>query len=429
MIGAQMILALALLASGEAPGTQDAAAVFRNARPSVVTLITGSDQTTGIGTGFVVYDGKTIATAYHVIADATEVWAVFDDGTKAQVEGFVSLDKQRDLALLRIRPTQRKPLKLNYDDPEVGARVYAIGAPKGLDFSISEGIISQIRTLEGFKQYQFTAQISPGNSGGPLLDAAGNVLAVVVWRVRDGQDLNFGTPAINIQAMERSERVNPLPISTSSENRLPYKPSVAWPRPVTGHVTQFTTTMEMAILETKMRIRFDSLETIQRVESDGVYVVKEEQKEMVMSFDGNEQKSPGSTSTTTYGPNGQVIAMLLSEADLGFNMRAANLYTIVWPEKPVAVGSKWTEQTKGDKDKGILGVDYGFEVVASENKLGVETFKITGTAKEIGGNGSCTSTSWVDAKSGRVVRIECEIKNMAMEEISFDVSVVREIKK
>ena len=86
-------------------------------------------------------------------------------------------------------------------EPPIGAKVYAIGSPKGLEASLSEGIISGRREVaEEMWHLQTTTPISPGSSGGPLLDSTGQVVGVTTAGLRGGQNLNFAIPASQVLA-------------------------------------------------------------------------------------------------------------------------------------------------------------------------------------------------------------------------------------
>jgi hypothetical protein len=85
--------------------------------------------------------------------------------------------------------------------PEVGSRIYAIGSPNGLTGTISEGIVSSIRNMEGIEMIQITAPISPGSSGGPVLDNNGNVIGIAKGTFSSGQNLNFAVPSKLIKAL------------------------------------------------------------------------------------------------------------------------------------------------------------------------------------------------------------------------------------
>jgi hypothetical protein len=82
-----------------------------------------------------------------------------------------------------------------------GQKVYAIGAPQGLDLTISDGIVSSLRAVSGGTVIQTTAPISPGSSGGGLFDATGKLVGIMTFQHRYGQNLNFAVPADWIRDM------------------------------------------------------------------------------------------------------------------------------------------------------------------------------------------------------------------------------------
>jgi S1-C subfamily serine protease len=82
-----------------------------------------------------------------------------------------------------------------------GQRVYAIGAPQGLELTISEGIVSSLRQVDEGTLIQTTAPVSPGSSGGGLFTADGRLVGIVTFQYREGQNLNFALPADWIDAM------------------------------------------------------------------------------------------------------------------------------------------------------------------------------------------------------------------------------------
>jgi hypothetical protein len=113
-----------------------------------------------------------------------------------KVVGCIDKDGERDLALLKLEknlPGRRAVL--NTDLQSVATRAYVIGAPKGYGFSISDGLVSQIRHVDGFPQYQVSCPISPGNSGGPVLDERGQVIGIVSWTKSDAQSVSFAIPS------------------------------------------------------------------------------------------------------------------------------------------------------------------------------------------------------------------------------------------
>jgi putative serine protease PepD len=148
-------------------------------RPSVVTISTDD----GLGSGWVVFSdgsGSDLVTNLHVVADAWEAGiAMVDVAVGDQtVRGTIThADVTDDLAVVHVTmwlpALQRATLR-----PQLAQSVMAIGSPLGLDGSVSIGVVSGFRSIGGSDYIQFSAAISPGNSGGPVVDARGQVVAV-----------------------------------------------------------------------------------------------------------------------------------------------------------------------------------------------------------------------------------------------------------
>lgn len=146
-------------------------------------------------------------TAWHVVADARSVWAVFADGQRVKVIGCIHHDGARDQALLKLEKRMpRRQVALCRDMQPVAARAYVIGAPKGYNFSISDGLISQIQIVNGFLQYQLSCPISPGNSGSPIFNQHGEVMGIASWTKSDAQNLSFAIPIQAFSRLNVSER-------------------------------------------------------------------------------------------------------------------------------------------------------------------------------------------------------------------------------
>ena len=177
--------------------------LYKKVLPSVMTLtVQKADGTTATGTGFLAVKEGLAVTAWHVVKDATRATAKFSDGEQFEVSGLVDNDGKRDVALVRVKEFGRPLLPLATAAPEVGTKAYAVGAPEGLEFSLSDGLISQTQKDGGVTLYQFSCPVSPGNSGGPLVNAGGEVVGVVSRQFRDGQNLNFAMPAAYALALD-----------------------------------------------------------------------------------------------------------------------------------------------------------------------------------------------------------------------------------
>lgn len=178
---------------------------------STVTIRSG----TGIGSGFLISRDGYILTNQHVTGDAETVAVVFRNGIEVRGE-VLRRHAQRDVALIRVPLTGGDPFPLQLSEPEITEDVYAVGNPltEELRSTVTRGVISAKRRSErtGLRLIQADVDIQSGNSGGPLLDARGNVAAISVSGVSAGVGsigLNFFIPIasalefLNIQTVER----------------------------------------------------------------------------------------------------------------------------------------------------------------------------------------------------------------------------------
>ena len=170
-------------------------------------------ETLSIGSGFFVRQNL-IVTNYHVIEGAASGTAkLVGKHTKYTIEGITATEKFNDLAILKVSASGIKPLPLvaNSDRVKIGAQVYVAGNPKGLEGTFSDGIISSKRGGYANQRLQMTAPISPGSSGGPVLNTRGEVIGVSFMTIEGGQNLNFAIPSNYIKTLlSLSNRVRPL---------------------------------------------------------------------------------------------------------------------------------------------------------------------------------------------------------------------------
>lgn len=111
-----------------------------------------------------------------------------------EIDGVVGYNIEYDLALIKIADNSGTPLTLKSPVVNIGQKIFAIGNPLGLEGTISDGIISGLRDYEGLSLLQISAPISPGNSGGPVVDENGEVIGVATYTFSEGQNLNFAVP-------------------------------------------------------------------------------------------------------------------------------------------------------------------------------------------------------------------------------------------
>lgn len=156
------------------------------------------------GSGFFVRSNL-IATNYHVIEGAARGTAKLVDRYKTYtIEGITATDKTNDLVLLKVSVYGINPLPLGDSNTvRIGEKIYVAGNPLGLEGTVSDGIISSRRDRYTKERLQMTAPISPGSSGGPVLNRKGKVIGVSVatFRALEAQNLNFAIPSNYLKAL------------------------------------------------------------------------------------------------------------------------------------------------------------------------------------------------------------------------------------
>jgi len=191
-----VVILVALTAASWAATTEE---IVAKCSPSVVfvKLLDLQGNQVASGSGFVV-GPELVATCYHVVAGGASAQVKTADSILYPVAAAVAADRGRDLALLRVTNLVGVAALELTDSVAVkaGQRVIAIGSPLGLEGSISEGVVSGLRELDRYGEVlQVSAPVSPGSSGGPLVDEEGGVVGVCAFTRLGGQNLNFGIPA------------------------------------------------------------------------------------------------------------------------------------------------------------------------------------------------------------------------------------------
>ena len=163
----------------------------------------------GLGSGFIIREDGHVITNSHVVQGEAQITVTvfrMKDGQfeKKQFEKvkIIAVNSEVDLALLKIDDEELKGEKLkkvtigNIDTLKVGQTVFAVGAPQGMERSVSQGIVSiKNREQGGMVYIQTTAALNPGNSGGPLFNSKGEVIGVNSWKRLFSEGLNFAIPA------------------------------------------------------------------------------------------------------------------------------------------------------------------------------------------------------------------------------------------
>ena len=195
--------------------------IYREAIPSIVVITTFEKddkkifglREVGQGSGFIVGGNGIIVTAFHIAKGADDIQVSFNNGKLYNVKEIVDYDPRLDVCLLKIDTEDLPPVLFGDDNSlEPGDKVFSIGAPQGFEYSISDGLFASKRITPNQVCLQFTAPISPGNSGGPLFDAYGNVIGMIIKTQIEGQNINFALSANQLKKFIDTSRSIPIPI-------------------------------------------------------------------------------------------------------------------------------------------------------------------------------------------------------------------------
>ena len=190
--------------------------IYAIAEKAVVTIKVYNKAGTHVssGSGFFIDSDGTLATAHHVIDGAYSMKIEMLDGTEHNVKNVVAFDVNRDIALLRVELSKKNDfLKIEEDDITPGEAAYSFGSSLGfLDGSFASGVVaSPLREKqieegeeETFLELQYTAPVSSGNSGGPILNSKGKVIGIVTWGYTIGNSLNFATYIGELESLDTS---------------------------------------------------------------------------------------------------------------------------------------------------------------------------------------------------------------------------------
>lgn len=171
-----------------------------------ITMQDKDRQTLALGSGTIIGTGMVI-TNMHVIAGASYGFVqLSNDAQKHAIEGYMATDKVNDLALLSVPTIQTNGLRLQVALPNVGDQIFAAGNPQGLAGTFSDGIVSSHRQFESKELIQISAPISPGSSGGPIVNANAELLGIAVGGFMDGQNLNFAIPSKYVAQLLNNKR-------------------------------------------------------------------------------------------------------------------------------------------------------------------------------------------------------------------------------
>lgn len=205
-------------------GQQSAAEIASHANPATVTILalSATGDTLGQGSGFVISPDGVVVTNWHVIESADRVVVRLASGELYDRVQYLDALPDADVALIQIAGFSLDHLEGTSVVPNPGDPVVVIGSPLGLSNTVSDGIVSAVRMLGGKQILQITAPISPGSSGGPVLDQQGRVVGIATAYLPEGQGLNFAVPvryALGLLNLDPAPK--PFPGKGAAPSRAP----------------------------------------------------------------------------------------------------------------------------------------------------------------------------------------------------------------
>ena len=208
-----LTIQLILLLFSPAICLADADRIFKENSRAVVVVVAYDKQgkPIGQGSGFIVRPDGAVVTNYHVISNAVGI-KVKAGGKVLRVEGLLHIDKENDIVILKADAKNLPVVKIgDLEKANVGEKVYVISSPKGLENTISDGILSGIREITpGKKILQITAPVSRGSSGGAVFNKNGEVIGITTFIIEEAQNLNFAMPVNLIKDKISAKKVTAL---------------------------------------------------------------------------------------------------------------------------------------------------------------------------------------------------------------------------
>lgn len=206
-----------------------AAEIADNSLPAVfyIEVYDYQDNCMGTASGFFISSSGLAVTNYHVIEGAASAKIQTKDGKVYQVAGVYDFNREYDLALLQIDGTGFPYLNIGNSDTVVtGATIYAVGYPWGIDQTFSKGVVTNASHLiDNISCLLIDAAISPGSSGGALINSAGQVVGVTSGGYPNAQNVNYAIP-INLLQELKCTTIAPMnligmgAVVTASQNEV-----------------------------------------------------------------------------------------------------------------------------------------------------------------------------------------------------------------
>ena len=204
--------------------------VYAYAAPKIalVLALDPNRRAFGQGSGFFISKEGLLVTNFHVIAKAHTAAVVLPDKSVLHARRIHVADKSRDIAVLAVDGSGFDYLEMNQGDlPDVGSTVFAIGSPKGLTSTLSQGMVTAHRDYYkgGFKVIQTDTEFTSGSSGGPLLGEDGKVVGLTTYGAKERQTFNFAIPTREVARLLEGQE-GPAELPSSEGAQLDFQSSV-----------------------------------------------------------------------------------------------------------------------------------------------------------------------------------------------------------
>lgn len=191
----------------------DLSKLFLKLRPSIFLIETFNDLNEPIasGTGFFIESNGICLSNYHVFVNAKKAIIKTHDSKTFNIDNILSYDLKKDIIKFSVENPENlrfQSIILDTTDQKVGSKVFTIGNPLGLEYTLTDGIISAVRNYSDYgRLIQISVPVSSGNSGSPLLNLDGKAIGIVSMGINEGQNLNF---AVSIKETNYLTTLNKL---------------------------------------------------------------------------------------------------------------------------------------------------------------------------------------------------------------------------
>jgi hypothetical protein len=230
------LFSLTTLLGQTKPAALDPREIYEKVESGVVAIeVLGLDgKVAKTGSGFLVSSDGKLLTNFHVIAHSKQATVRLANGDAYDTVEVLSVDRRKDIAFLKIQAVELPFLSLGKSGSvEIGDAIYSVSNPLGsaLQNTLSQGLVSGKRDMDGYRVLQVSAPISHGSSGGPIFNTAAEVVGIAAFTIESGQNLNFAIPIDYARGMLSAN--NPQPLGSVYEPEPPaetQKPAQAEPQ-------------------------------------------------------------------------------------------------------------------------------------------------------------------------------------------------------